>query len=701
MLAGLVSYGLCGLGFVALSGLLVIGWRGRLQGALLALASLATAVWAAVLAYASIHPSTPVIVVEAVEIARDAAWLTFLGRLINELRASPSLRLLQAAAYAVPSLMGAFILAALVIGREWPPLGAGLHAAFVIGALMMALLALILLEQLYRNLRPDRRWAVKYLCIGVGVLFVFDLLLFSQVLLFRRLNVDLWDARGIVDIFAVPLIAVTAARNPNWSLDVFLSRRAALQTSSIIVAGVYLLAISAGGYYVRDFGGSWGQFAEIVFVSAMAVGLLVVLSSGKARAWTRVFISKNFFNYRYDYREEWLRLIANLYDDSDQQDPYVRALRAVACIVETPAGALWLCRDRTRYVCCAQWNFHTAADRFVTVRDSLLQFLLRTRWIIDLHQYRAHPLRYQGLELPPWLEALDRIWLLVPLFHGSDCTGFMLFTDSHAPRDLTWEDRDLLKTLGLQVGSFLAHQESAYALSQSRQFEAFNRMSAFLMHDLKNLIAQQSLVVENASRHKNNPAFVDDAIATIDQSVRRMQRLLEQLQRQQASEIVEHVNVKELMEQVIKTCGNRLPLPVFKDEVGSVYVDVERERFAAILGHVIHNAQEATSPRGRVTVRTRMEEKRLVIEVEDDGEGMDPEFVREKLFQPFFSTKASKGMGIGAFQAREFARGAGGDVEVSSTPGHGTRFCVILPVAAQGRYKEAIGQERKLTSDPD
>lgn len=680
-LVGLLSYSLCAIGFALLSGLLLIGWRGRTQGALLVLASLATMVWAGLLAFSSMRQTTPVLVVEVAEIVRDGAWLIFIGRLLSTLRASKSIRLLQLSAYGVPLLMSGIILILLLHGQAGLPLDAGLHSAFVMGAMTMALLALVLLEQFYRNLRLDRRWAVKYLCIGVGTLFCFDLILYSQMLLFRHLEPGLWDARGAVDVMAVPLIAVAAARNPNWSLDIFMSRRAALQTSSIMAVGLYLLAISAGGYYVRDFGGTWGRFAEIVFVSAMFVGLIVVVFSGKARAKARVFISKNFFNYRYDYREEWLRLIACLTDDGDQPDPYLRAIRAVAQIVETPGGALWLRRNEKEFLCSAQWNFHAASDRVVAVDENLAQFLSKTHWIVDLRQYRTHPLRYQGLELPPWLESLDEVWLLVPLFHGSDCSGFMLLANSHAPRALTWEDRDLLKTLGLQIGSFLAQHESAQALSQSRQFEAFNRMSAFLMHDLKNLIAQQSLVVKNASRHKDNPAFIDDAIQTIDQSVKRMQRLLEQLRRGQIGGSTECVEAGSLVQQVVASCRNRPPVPVFRNGASSTYVDVERERFCAILAHVIHNAQDATTFDGHVVVTTQVIGHQLVVEVNDDGEGMNDEFIREKLFRPFFTTKASRGMGIGAFQAREFAQAAGGSVEVTSALEHGTSFRVILPLA--------------------
>ena len=83
----------------------------------------------------------------------------------------------------------------------------------------------------------------------------------------------------------------------------------------------------------------------------------------------------------------------------------------------------------------------------------------------------------------------------------------------------------------------LAQYEADRRLAESRQFEAYHRLTAFVMHDLKNLAAQLALIVSNAEKHKRNPEFVDDAISTIANSTERMQRLIEQLQRREVQSL--------------------------------------------------------------------------------------------------------------------------------------------------------------------
>jgi putative PEP-CTERM system histidine kinase len=229
------------------------------------------------------------------------------------------------------------------------------------------------------------------------------------------------------------------------------------------------------------------------------------------------------------------------------------------------------------------------------------------------------------------------------------------------------------------VATHLAQFESERTLAESRQFEAYSRLSAFLMHDLKNAVAQLNLVVTNAEKHKANPAFVDDAIDTVANTAGRISRLIEQLQRGEVAERAETVTLEALARTAVERSAAREPAPVLDLEDGALEVAASRERLTSVLEHVIRNAQDATPAQGRVTVRVCRRDGRAVVEVADTGQGMSPEFVRERLFRPFDSTKGAKGMGIGAYQAREYARSLGGDVEVESTPGQGTTFRLILP----------------------
>jgi putative PEP-CTERM system histidine kinase len=290
---------------------------------------------------------------------------------------------------------------------------------------------------------------------------------------------------------------------------------------------------------------------------------------------------------------------------------------------------------------------------------------------------------YAALQVPEWLRALERAWLVVPLMHHEGLVGFVVLARSRAPRVCNWEDNDLLKTAGRQAASHLAQMEAAEALANARQFEAFNRLSAFLIHDMKNVVAQLSLIVANSSKHRNKPEFVDDTFKTIENVATKMNRLLTQLRSGTVSHNKpSHISLDQLLEEVIKTHRERRPAPELKCMERGLMMTVERERLADILGHIIQNAQEATPPDGRVEVLLQSSGAMAVIEVRDTGCGMDDDFIRDRLFRPFDSTKGRSGMGIGAYEAREFVRESGGQLDVESEPGIGTCFRIRLPLEA-------------------
>jgi putative PEP-CTERM system histidine kinase len=203
-----------------------------------------------------------------------------------------------------------------------------------------------------------------------------------------------------------------------------------------------------------------------------------------------------------------------------------------------------------------------------------------------------------------------------------------------------------------------------------------------MMHDLKNAVAQLGLVVTNAGRHKRNPEFIDDAIGTIANAVERMTRLIEQLRDSPRSSRSQTIRLDDLVAHAVARCSLRSPAPTLSSTTdGPVYVEADPERMSAVLDHVLRNAQDATAE-GTVSVQLGVSAEGATLVIRDTGKGMDAEFVRERLFRPFDSTKGSKGMGIGAYQTREYVQSLGGRVEVQSSPGSGTAFSIILPLAA-------------------
>ena len=275
---------------------------------------------------------------------------------------------------------------------------------------------------------------------------------------------------------------------------------------------------------------------------------------------------------------------------------------------------------------------------------------------------------------------MRQAWLVVPLSQGQELNGFLVLAQGNAHQVLNWEDHDLLKAAGGQVAGYVALLESSEALSEARQFEAFHRLSAYVVHDLKNIAAQLALVVANSDRHKANPVFVEDAFGTVANATGRMNRLLAQLRTERASGRISSLALAEAVRLAIAVRIAQPPKPTLHIVQGhDPWVRVDRDRLIAVLEHLIQNAQEATGPKGQVDIRIRSQEQTAVVEIRDNGCGMDERFIRERLFRPFTTTKGNAGMGIGVYESREFALGAGGELTVDSRPQKGTLFSLHLP----------------------
>ena len=685
---GFVLYGFGALAFATLSGLLLTAWRGRFQGALLVAASAISALWCLLLGYNADAESvyTPLIV--GAEIVRDVTWFAF----IISLQAGGSQT--QGQDYRQTHIW--VWIGAVTLGLAFFAFFAGhlpsavvspesASKALVFGTLLLAITGLALVEQLYRNTRQEHRWAIKFLCFGVGGLFVFDFFLYSHALLLNNIATEMWVARGLINALAVPLIAVSAARNPDWSLQIFVSRQAVFHTAAVFGAGCYLLVMSAAGYYIRVFGGSWGTFGQVVFISGAVLVLFLMMFSGQLRARAQLFLSKHFFRNKYDYREEWLKFTEVLSTGGQQGEVFRESvIHAIANIVDSPGGIMWGPAPSRRIEPVASWQCAIPPQAAKQNTASMVRFMESTGSVIFIDDYLQDNSHYDGLQLPQWLAQQQPAWVIVPLRHSAELFGFIVLTRPAVRSRLNWEDSDLLKTVGRQAASYLALFGANEALYEARQFEAFNRLSSYVVHDLKNVAAQLALVSRNAQKHLDNPAFVEDAMNTVENATTRMNRLLEQLRKDRLEESsTKLVNVRPLLEKAVAVRAVDNPQPELKILEEGLITEVDPERLIAVLQHLIQNAQEATPDDGKVVVRADRTAESIVVEVEDSGCGMDQVFIAERLFRPFDTTKGNAGMGIGVYETREFVASCDGEMEVSSVPGAGTKFVLRFPTTAQ------------------
>jgi putative PEP-CTERM system histidine kinase len=702
MIIGAISYATAAGFFVALLVVLLTGRAGGPFKRLLTVASVAGALWAAGAAYQAAFNS-PFIITQLLELLRDLAWLMFLLHMLaTRFHGKDSTSTwLKLARHGVYAFTGVMMLLAVYLHLTSPELSFVAHFDFQLaGHLLLAVIGTVFLEQILRNTPMELLRAVKYLCFGVGGMFAYDFYLYSDALLFQRIDPALWEARGFINAAIVPVIGVGLARNPQWSPSLFISRRVVFHTSALLGSGIYLLAMGVGGYYVRDYGGTWGAVAQTIFLFGAALILMILLFSGPLRARLRVLINKHFFHYKYDYREEWLRFIKTL-SSSDLNLPLPdRVIRAMAQMMDCPGGVLWVRRDGQEdgiFKPEALWNMPLPVPASEPANSSLIRFLEIQKWVINLDEYERDPELYKSLgdlQMPSWLKFIPDAWLISPLILHEKLLGFVVLTRSPAShKHFNWEDSDLLKTSGSQAASYLAQHAISQALAEARQFETFNRLSTYVVHDLKNLISQLSLVVSNAARHKSNPLFMENVISTVENSVSKMNRLLQHLRDGPQTESKRSVDMVQLLNEVVRESQAAKPSPVFECQAASLLVTADRDRLASVVGHVIRNAQDATPENGKVVVRLQRVNDHAVIEVEDTGCGMDESFMNGRLFRPFQTTKGSSGMGIGVYEAREFVRSLGGDVYVNSKPGEGTVFRIHLPYQAAAellRYRQNL-----------
>ena len=397
---------------------------------------------------------------------------------------------------------------------------------------VFAIIGLMLVEQLYRNATLDLHWTIKFLCLGLGALFTIDFIVYSKSLLFVKLDYLLWNSRGFINALIVPLLAISIRRlQTNNAIRITASRKMVFHTTVLLGSGLYLILMSLAGFYIRDYGGNWGGIAQIIFIFLAVLLLLILFVSGKARAMAKVYFNKHFFHYRYDYRDEWIKLsktIAQL-DSINELSGFI--IKTLSELADSSGGGLWLKNEQGDFYLAEENNLGFYPPQLIKADQSLIQFMLKKQWIIDFFEFSNYPKVYNEVDLSQWHAEQNNISLIIPLFRQNELVAFVVLTKAKVPRQLIWEDHDLLKTVGMQLTNALALSHASDALSRSRQFEAYNRLSAYLVHDLKNLVAQVSLIVKNAEKHKYNPEFIDDSIETLENVVYKIEHLLSQLKK--------------------------------------------------------------------------------------------------------------------------------------------------------------------------
>ncbi|WP_448663205.1 XrtA/PEP-CTERM system histidine kinase PrsK [Sphingomonas sp. CJ20] len=646
----------------------------------LAAALTLTALWA--LAVAGIGADD--LVTRGAEALRNIAWLGFMLALYRRSDGErPALAV--ATVYGVVVLVALAGLAAQLVVAE-APAGSGIESGVLLLRMLVAVAALVLVQELHAALRPAAGGGLQWVVLALAALWSVDFTLFTLAYLIDRSSMVLSVAHGIAMVLVALGMAAGLQRKGEWTVQV--SRTVTYQSLSLAAIGAYFAFLALGTSALATLGGAHARLLQTAFVLGSTAAILTLVSNSWLRAWAKVKLAKHLFRHRYDYRTEWMRFTETLGAPDGAVPLDERIVKAIADLTDSPAGLL-LVPDGAALGPGASWNW----DRMtlpVTSDAALAAHLGGTGRIVEIDPIRQGDQdTADARAVPQWMLDLPDAWVLVPLLHMNRLLGAILLARPPVGRALDWEDFDLLKVAGRQVAGHLAEARAQEALADARRFDEFNRRFAFILHDIKNLVSQLTLTARNAERHADNPEFRADMIVTLKESAERMNGLLARLsQHHRGRRDAPHaVEVVPLVERV--AAARRNQHPVVTAGVSGAVAHAEPAGLEQLLGHLVQNAIDASPLNEPVTLSVDSVGEYVTIDVIDRGCGMSPAFVRDQLFKPFVSSKPG-GFGIGAFEARQLADAMQGRLEVTSREGLGTRFRLVLRAART----DDLSQER-------
>jgi putative PEP-CTERM system histidine kinase len=549
----------------------------------------------------------------------------------------------------------------------------------LLATLLLTVIMLAMVEAIYRQ-SAAKKWQFKPLIIALGITLLLDFYLLAEAALLGKVNYQTWQARGYVHFAMLPFLVIAMKRIKSWGINVYVSRDIVLHSTLVMAAGAYLCLLAVVGYYISYIGGDWSTLVQVIFVMLGSAILATVIFSDSIRRKYKVFIEKHFFANTFDYREKWVELTRELkkVEIANHNAPVVCLTAWCKAIGYSDGALLRLFATNKPEVLASTANYQvTAAD--LRIVATYQQKFGNKNWLLDFSDRQDQDVSAIHQELKGQTGTFT---LLLPFYQNNQLWGCCLLKPSATEHlKLNWELRDYLNAVSEQISSYLFMSEASKTLSENAQFMAFSRMSAFVVHDLKNVKAQIDMLLKNAKRHRHNPEFVDDAFETIEAMQSRLQNMLSQLTQKQTGAVQNKtVVMSKLLKQLIaERCGEHEPMPklqVIKD--CELYID--HERLSNVLYHLIDNAQQATAAEGSVTIVLDVLDESMHLEIIDTGCGMSTDFIKDRLFKPFDTTKGNAGMGIGAYDAQNFIQQNHGHLTVSSEVDIGSTFSIQLPL---------------------
>ncbi|KAB0666479.1 PEP-CTERM system histidine kinase PrsK [Oryzomonas japonica] len=548
---------------------------------------------------------------------------------------------------------------------------------FYIGVMICLVVALVNFETTLTNAPPNALWRVKFELIGLGTILAVQIFYFSQALLYRSLNMNYLPLRSLIYLAAAALMAYSlVCRRGNVRIQI--SRQVAFKSVVLCAVGVYLVALGILGEGMKYLGGAFPRTMSITLAFLAGIALLILLLSERVKREVKVVLHKNFYQNKYDYRTQWLRFTEQLSTSRSGEELLQRILAAYCDIFGIGGGALFLYEEEQAGYCAMAYYEMDPIPGVISPDNSLVGFMKNSGWVVNV---KDGNLDGAGGEYP-FLER-NCISFIIPLFDVERLIGFItlgrVIKDNE---EYIYEDYDLMKTIARQASQAILHQRLSDEIAQAREMEAIGNVATFVVHDLKNLVATLSLIVDNATKYMQNPDFQKDMLASLNNTAEKMRILIGRLKNLGDKSLL-NLQTVDLMELVDRTAhmvaGEKITVSGTTE-----MVTADGEEVQKVVMNLLINAVEASDPEQPIQAEIGNNGGAAFIRIADQGCGMSDHYMRTKLFKPFTTTK-KQGLGIGLYQCRKIVENHGGRIEVSSLEGSGSVFTVWFPAGTEMR----------------
>ena len=573
------------------------------------------------------------------------------------------------------------------------------HVFFLLACTLVA----INMEKIIRASSGIIQWRIKFMVIGMIGLLGARIYTSSQALLYSSIHTSVESVNAWAVAVACLLFTASFFRTRMSDVNIYFSQTFIFNSITVFVVAVYLILVGVLVEAFKYFGGSVAFPSEAVFIFIALTGLAVFLFSSEVRQKTKFWINRHLRRPNYDYKKVWTHFSRQTVSLIDRKEFCATATKFVSDVLGTPAVTLWLLDENQEIVSLGGSTMHSMAEeRTFKLQDAPFRDVMRpfrngtmpaiidpSRRSMGGHENGGQEKAWNSNELRP---RIPRSWCCIPLEAVGNTVGFMTLSERETGIPFSTEDFDLMKTIADQTANGLLNLRISEQLRDAKQLETFQTVSAFFVHDLKNLASTLSLTVKNLPVHFDNPEFRTDALRIISNSVNKINDMCGQLSSLSSKmELkLETTDLSDLVDRTISNLDGFGGRVFAKDLKKLPTVEIDPEQIQKIVVNFIINAEEAIDAEGTIKVATTYENGRIEVSITDNGCGMTEDFMRKSLFRPFKTTK-KKGLGIGLFQCKKIAEAHGGKIEVKSKKGEGSTFRLILPL--DGKHKGAKGMK--------